>query len=106
MDTTFNWITQDLPRTNKQCITPLSLTIWTYYAAATYPYSDASEKYTIFINGHTAIYCLDTFSKIKMLPNYKAVQRVLSWEVSTFLVKQLQIYGSFKFKTFVWEMIT
>ena len=46
------------------------------------------------------------FSKIRMLPNYKALQSMLSWEVSTFLVEQPQSYGSLKFKTFVWEMIT
>ena len=65
-----------------------------------------TDLYTLFINGCPAISCLDKFSKIRMLPNYKALQSMLSWEVSTFFVKQLQSYGSFKFKTFVWEMTT
>ena len=60
--------------------------------------------YTIFINGHHTIFCLAVFSKKFMLPYYPALKNMLFWEVTAFLVQRLQSYGSFKFKTFVWEI--
>ena len=47
-----------------------------------------------------------TVLKKFMSPRYQALQNVLFWEVSEFLVERLQSYGSFKFKTFVWEIAT
>ena len=41
-----------------------------------------------------------------MSPQYQALQNMLSWEGSVLLVSRLQSYGSFKFKTFVWEITT
>ena len=39
-------------------------------------------------------------------PQCSPLQNMLSWEISAFLVERLQRYGTFKFKTFVWEIIT
>ena len=54
------------------------------------------HTYTIFINGSLAIFCLFQFLKKFISPHYQTLQNMLSWEVSEFLVKRLQSYGSFK----------
>ena len=71
-------------------------------------YADDSlcVAYTLFMNGRPAIFCSITFSKKFMLSCYQALQNMLFWEVSAFLVQRRQSYGSFKLKRFVLEMTT
>ena len=49
--------------------------------------------------------CLSLLKKF-MSSLYQALQNMLHWEVSEILVQRLQSYGSFKFKTFIWEITT
>ena len=46
------------------------------------------------------------FIDIDRISYQQKLQNMLSWEVSAFLVERVQSYGSFKFKTFVWEIKT
>ena len=64
------------------------------------------RAYTIFMNGRHTIFCLAMFSKKFMLPYYQALKNMLFWEVTASSVERRQSYGSFKFKTFVWEITT